>query len=220
MKQKKEVNICVPTLNRYDMLTYMIISLKESTVPVDRVHIIDNGNRINLKPILKHDIKIRAVAFGHNIGVAASWNWFCENVNEHRIICNDDVEFYPDTIEKMIDAYDENFLTYPNGIPSANSFSCYMLPDKIYSDVGGFDINISPNYAYFEDNDYHRRMRVKGYDIKGIPDCQLGHKGSSTLKFLPKEYGHHERFRIAQKNYVKKWGGMPGKEKFNTPYDR
>ncbi len=96
------------------------------------------------------------------------------------------------------------------------------MPNNIVNSVGLFDEWISPNYGYFEDNDYHRRMKLLGFDIRPIESAGVIHVGSSTLKnFSPyEEKIHHERFRAARDRYIQKWGGLPGEEKFLTPFGK
>jgi GT2 family glycosyltransferase len=115
--------------------------------------------------------------------------------------------------------YDENFILYPH--EGTTSFSCIQVPRKIINDVGYFDETISPFYAYFEDNDFHYRMKLKGYDIKSVPGCKVKHIGSATFKKLtPVEQKlHHQKFNEAHYRYLMKWGGDPGKEQFTVPFN-
>lgn len=218
-----EVNVCIPVLKRYDTLVGCIESACNSTVMPDNIYVINNGiNDITVKEI---PVPIHIYIPGFNIGVAASWNYFIKTAKEMRIICNDDVQFFPDTIELLIEnfhKYGDKFLIFPgNGIPSLNSFSCYVLSDKIIEDVGLFDETISPNYAYFEDNDYSYRMSLKGYNLHGAPEVRMSHVGSATLKvFNSVERDlHNKKFGLAQSNYVSKWGGPPNKERWTVPYN-
>jgi len=212
-----KVSVCIPTLTAYKELDNCIETIYASTKKVDDIYIIDNGRKLSKK----YGDNVHITRVTSNLGVAKSWNWFINNVPEIRIICNDDVQFYPEAIQTMLESYDENRLVYPNALNNMNSFSCFILPDKIVKDVGLFDETISPNYAYFEDNDYHRRMLLAGYDIKPC-DASVGHVGSSTLKHFNKfmEEKHHPKFRLARSNYNRKWGGEPGKETFATPYNK
>ncbi len=215
------INICIPVLNRYDLLDKLLVSLLESTVKPTEVYIIDNGGNFSIRRELAK-LNIATYRPGENIGVAKSWNWFLKNVKDVRIITNDDIIFYPDSIENLVKEYNKEFLVYPNGIDSGiNSFSCFMLPDNIVKKVGYFDEEISPNYAYFEDNDYHLRMKQKGFDIKLAKDSFVGHYRSATLDAFSKKEKeeHHKKFRLARTNYIKKWGGLPGKEVFTTPFN-
>ena len=213
-----EVNVCIPTLNRYDLLNQVLTDIKSSIVIPTAIYIIDNGNGFkNQFP----ELNIIVHKPGRNLGVAASWNWFINNVPEIRIIMNDDMKLPPDSIGKLANGYDENYLVFPYGM-GVNSFSCFILPNKLIEDVGLFDETISPGYAYFEDNDFSHRMSLKGYGIKIILNTSLGHHGSSTLKlFSQKQISeHHKKFQLAQSNYKKKWGGLPGDEKYINPYNK
>lgn len=211
------VNICIPTLNRYDLLRQLLTNLLESTITLDAVYIIDNGNRYNIE-IPQLNIIVHKPE--RNLGVAGSWNWFINNVPEIRIIMNDDIQLYPDSIGGLVSEFDENNLVFPSGL-GISSFSCFILPDNIIKDVGLFDETISPGYAYFEDNDYSHRMSIKGYGIKPA-NINVGHHGSSTLRlYTSKErMEHHRKFDLARKNYQRKWGGTPGKEKYHTPFGK
>jgi len=211
-----EITLCIPTLTRYDLLSKCINSAENSIVKPDKYLIINNGNNLINIP----DDKVEVISFGHNIGVAASWNYFIKHTNEIRIISNDDVEFYPDTIKEFVDGYKDNYINYCAGINGLNSFSLFIIPDKIINAVGLFDETISPNYAYYEDNDYHYRMKLLGYDIYGNTNWNAGHIGSATLKAFTQEQmdQHHSKFRIATANYQRKWGGLPGHETYKTPY--
>lgn len=210
------LNICIPTLNRADLLEDTIKSILNSSLVADRIYIIDNG-RQEFSQFIRDNV-YNIVVPGRNIGVAASWNWFINNVSEFRLICNDDVIFYEDTLEILINNYDSENITYPSGIPSANAFSCYIISDTVVNKVGLFDEAISPGYAYFEDNDYFRRMSLLGIRLVGVPNARLDHKTSSSLKKgIP---NHNQLFNKAQKNYITKWGGLPHKEKYLTPYNK
>lgn len=215
-----DVNLCIPTLNRYDLIVKCLKSAEAGTLKPVHYFIIDNGTKLTMKD-LPQDIldKISLIKPKFNIGVAKSWNWFLDNVEDHILISNDDIEFYEDSIEKLMSGYDENFSIYP--AEGATSFACMSFPRKIINDVGHFDESLSPFYAYFEDNDYHWRMRLKGYDIKDIAGCKVKHVNSGTMKkYTPLEIDmHHIKFREAQARYIAKWGALPPKEKYDVPYN-
>ena len=207
-----ELNVCVPVLNRYDLLDRLIASVSCSTIKAN-IFIVNNGN----KKLSLDGISI--LNLGMNLGVAKAWNWFIRNVPEIRLICNDDIEFLPDTLEKLVSAYDEDHLIIPN-LGQANAFSCFIIPDKVVEIVGLFDETISPNYAYFEDNDYAYRMGLAGITGTPVPDATVNHPVSSTLKAMTKleRDSHDKKFKLAKTNFIKKWGGKPGEEKFLKPY--
>jgi GT2 family glycosyltransferase len=209
------ITLCIPTLSRYDLLERCILSAEAGIVKPDRYLVMDNGGTLKL------DLpKVEVVTFGYNIGVAKAWNYFIKNSEEIRIISNDDIMFYPNTISTLV-SFSEPSNMYCTRDIEANSFSLFVIGDDLVNTVGYFDEEISPNYAYFEDNDYHRRMDLAGRELRKIPGCTCGHFGSATLKSysLQQQNEHHIKFRIAQANYEKKWGGSPGNETFSTPHD-
>ena len=214
----KEVNLCIPTLNRYDLLVTCVLSAVSGTVKPTQILIIDNGLKLD-RPNIDN---LHVYNFGRNIGLAASWNFLIKNTNEYRIIVNDDIEFFPDTIEKLINSYDENYVVFPGAVMAVNTFSCFMISNKIIDNVGFFDENISPGYAYFEDNDYRYRMHLAGFETKRAVECGLIHRSSSTIKKFnhPQINIHHKLFEKAKNNYINKWGGLPENEKYLTPYNK
>jgi GT2 family glycosyltransferase len=215
-----EFNLCIPTLNRYDLLIRCLESAEAGTLKPTAYYIIDNGMNLDLNTIPKEfGNRVYIAKVKYNLGVARSWNWFIDNIKDHIIFCNDDIEFYEDSIEKLMSGYDENFAIYP--AIGSTSFSLIQFPRKIFEDVGYFDEGISPFYAYFEDNDYHYRMKLKGYDIKSINGCKVKHVGSATIKkfTILEQNMHHGKFEAAKYRYLIKWGGIPGKEKFTEPFD-
>lgn len=213
------ITICIPTLNRYDLLLKCIKSCEKGTLKPDKYVIIDNGQKFteNYSLPIKNAV---IISFGENIGLANSWNWFIQNIPDTKIICNDDIEFSTNTVQIFADSLEENFILTPKSISGSNAFSCFSIPKKISDSVGDFDPTISPAYAYYEDNDYFKRMRTKGFDLKSI-DTDVSHLGSSTLKMyddIETNY-HHYKFNMATNNYIKKWGGLPNHETFNIPYN-
>lgn len=220
-----KLHLCVPTLNRYDRLADMIASAKAGTVVPTDIWVIDNGGawisdrEVNF--IDEQNIQHHYTKFGHNIGCAASWNWFIEQTKDVRIICNDDIQFSADAIEKLVAAFNPNAMLCPDSM-AGSAFSCFLLPDNLVEKVGLFDDRLSPNYCYFEDNDLYRRMQLLGYGIETVKDCLVEHAKSSTVSAMSAEdkERHHERFRRAEFRYKSKWGGLPNHEVYETPYNK
>lgn len=98
-------------------------------------------------------------------------------------------------------------------------FSCYLITRECHRWFQ-FDEAFVP--AYHEDNDYHRRLRIAGFDdrIFGV-NLPFWHIGSGTLKTNPQiEATWGPRFARCQEYYVAKWGGLPGKETHLTPFNQ
>jgi GT2 family glycosyltransferase len=211
-----EVSICVPVLKRYDMLIKLIESIEVGHFKPTRYVIVDNGTKIDNYQLPKIAGEYFIQRPGLNAGVAGSWNFFINNFPDIRIICNDDIVFQPDAIENFVNQFDENYMMCPM---LANAFSCFMLPDKVVKLVGLFDEKISPNYGYFEDDDYSRRMSLLGINLKLTNNVRVWHHKSSTLESYTsaERDDHNRRFNIARSNYNKKWGGIPRHETLETP---
>jgi GT2 family glycosyltransferase len=214
------INICTPTLNGYQRITKLFDSCKVGTVKPDHFYIVDNGGMITNT---SSDVTIHKPS--RNIGCAKSVNWFLRNVPNYLFYSNDDIVVYPDTTEKLLAAYikDPNYLLYyPNGLQGCNAWSFCLLNPTFVEMAGYLDENISPNYCYFEDNDIVYRGILNGYPTYPVADCNVIHEHSATFKNLPQhlQEEHHVKFRLARENYCKKWGGLPGEEKFKTPFGK
>lgn len=201
------INICVPVLRRYDLLRGMLASAQYGA---DHFWIIDNG----MQPQKIHD-----AVFGidrpfnvyhppHPMGIAESWNWFIRNVDEERIITNDDVIFSLQSIPIIAST--------PGDIVFACGYSCFLIRNSCTHSVGLFDETISPGYGYFEDCDYSFRidaMVKDGYRVVMADARNAGvkHIGSQTWQSgTPEEIDEHWRkFNIAKANFLKKWGRLP-----------
>lgn len=199
------IHVCVPVLKRYDLLRNMVESLRWSTTPCD-VLVIDNGQQGEKVTRLLEPLGVTFEVFlpPQPMGVAASWNWFIRALPEPRVITNDDVIFAHDSLAKIVAA--------PLDLAWACGFSCFLIRDICIEKVGFFDEEISPGYGYYEDDDYLQRLDGRGTRPALVRadnvDAGVRHHQSATLAACtPAEIEeHHRKFRIAQGNYVKKWG--------------
>jgi hypothetical protein len=181
------------------MLHKLLRSLESSTVQPDSIYVINNGDG-------EVQSSGNIVTYIHKpaapLGVAESWNWFIRNVPQERIICNDDVQFSPHSIETLINT--EGDLVFTNEC----GFSCFLIRDRCVELVGEFDETISPGYAYYEDVDYAYRMVQVPEIRRPRIDAGIIHEGSATLKSrTPDEVKEHwRRFFTAKANFEHKWG--------------
>lgn len=202
------IHVCVPVLRRYDKLRELVLSLAQSTVRPDAIYVIDNGqspDRMNAVsevtsiPFITHTPK-------KPLGVAESWNWFINNVDEERVIANDDIVFAPQSLGALVASKAD--LVWSAG----EGFSCFVIRDSCIDKLGLFDEEISPGYGYYEDDDYLQRLDGRGTKprMAVAENVQTGikHDRSSTLRAASHEeiLKHHQKFKIAQSNYMKKWG--------------
>lgn len=173
-----------------------------------------------------------------------AWNWGIEQAGnegcKYVLVINDDILFSNQTIDKLVcgleDRDDITMITgcnmrghmEPDEIMSYKTdasdfgenpdFACFMVRPSILETFGTFDENFTP--AYFEDNDYHRRIKLLGGLAGSTAAAPYYHYGSKTQNadsLFPTVSG--EMFENNRAYYVTKWGGVPGEELFVQPYD-
>jgi GT2 family glycosyltransferase len=229
--------ICIPTLNRgHDRLQALLETVlrDDNDMLPSKIIIMDNGkqfpNAIDVSDFEDKDPELLAILTAPeqvilvtaklNLGVSASWNWFLNNVPmEHgaMVISNDDVTFHKETLRML---YEEIQKPDNNFVLPLDVWALFAISEKLHKEINGFDENFYP--AYFEDNDFHYRMKLKGYDITLVTDISLGHENSSTLAAFNENQMniHHLCFRKNRSYYTDKWGGPPTHEKYTTPFNR
>lgn len=213
------ITICVPVLKRYDLLQRMVHSLRDSTVRVGFVQVIDNGRdeRRLYTAMRACPVPYDALHPAQPMGVAESWNWFLQNTEEERVIVNDDVLFTPTSLERMLACKADLVWAASCG------FSCFAMRDACIEKIGYFDETISPGYGYYEDEDYLQRLDGRGTRAPSAVavevECGVQHLRSQTLAVAsPSEMSeHHRKFKIAQRNYARKWHL---EEAFGLPKER
>ncbi len=204
----KPINVCIVVFNRYDLLTNLFASIAQSDLRPERVYVIDRGHDVN---------QVRAAANGCQFtyvelagqSLPAAWNWFIDHVPEERVIASDDVVLHSDALRKFLVAPGD-FVGLDDG--ESSHFACFSVRDRCVAKVGHFDEDLSPNYMYFEDCDYMRRIHLAGLVVTGLNCMTHGKAQSWEKKTDAQRDEHHKRFVVARENYVAKWGGLPGEE--------
>ena len=166
-------NLIVPVLNRYDLLQRMLDSVD---VSVEHLLVIDNGSGSDLT-FHERFKKVTVLDMPANFGVSGSWNLGIKSFPyAHRwFIASNDVVFEPGALEQLSQARrDEITLT-----GDAPHWQAFVLGDEAVNDIGLFDEFLFP--AYFEDNDYARRAKFVGVNIR-LLDIKVRHDNSSTIK--------------------------------------
>lgn len=100
------------------------------------------------------------------------------------------------------------------------NFSCFMISKETVDKVGLFDEAFWP--AYFEDNDYHRRLKLVAGDASGVATTTavFYHFGSRTQnEALGKPIVPGSKFEENRGYFARKWGGNPGSEIFTNPFN-
>ena len=193
--------IGIPTLNRADLLEE---SLKKYVVdfPHTPILIRDNGPQA----LTKYPLVQQIGEVVGNMGVAASWNLLCTSIFNigcsHAIILNDDV--YWGKAERDVNDFlakypDKSFYVTPM------DWCNFIMPKKTFQQIGGFDEQFFP--AYFEDNDYTYRLKLKGMSAYKHPFLlPYVYRQSMTME---RDVSVRNAYYLNKKRYIAKWGGVP-----------
>lgn len=97
-------------------------------------------------------------------------------------------------------------------------FSAFMISKVGYEKIGEFDENFVP--CYFEDNDYHYRVNLAGLKAITLPTAIYYHFGSKTQSESGVVVSTHASFDNNRAYFVRKWGGAPGSEQYQKPFNK
>ena len=246
-KKKLEILITVPVLNNLVYTKKALNSIK--TVSPYALFLVDNGSVDDTAEYFKSLAKfpnVYSLVLKENMGAAGSWNeaiqFGIQKLKVDKVvILNNDIILNPATLDfmlqtleipdvglcsaknvsgKIADASDILKIKAPTKpyLTETPDFSCFAIKKECVRRVGFFDEIFYP--AYFEDNDYHYRMRLDG--LKAVCDHRAiyFHYGSRTKTIDPDfKIFLDECYLKNQKTYLEKWGGDPGKEKFEKPFN-
>lgn len=228
----QRIFIGIPVLNRFDLLDQAIAALDYA----DRELFIVNNNTVNAADQeaflrLKEKYQFDSFSPRYNLGVAASWNRIITTAwsrgYEFVYIGSNDTMLAPGALQALA----EMAKPEPEVLWLLKDFNFWCFRLAAIPAVGLPDENFMP--AYFEDDDFLRRVRLAGlgyvhlgetaYEKNGrvVPAVSATHLGSQTIA-SDAEYAAHNgnTFNNWNRNhYVMKWGGEPGAEQFTTPYN-
>jgi len=204
--------LAVAVLNRYDLLRRMLESIAAGSQWPAAILILDNGGLLETThEALPLDELITVSGATEPRSVAASWNDAIRWAQGPLVITNDDIVWGPDAFRAMARAlrYGE-----PDIVTSENvgGFACFGLSRELVENVGYLDERFAP--AYFEDEDYRYRMRLKGFELRNVPGCTITHVRSATVQMLaePERQMLAMRYKQNLALYRQKWGGVVGQE--------
>jgi GT2 family glycosyltransferase len=203
--------IGIPTINRADLLNEALANYFEDFKNTEIV-ICDNGNQ---------EIITRERNFVHykpekNLGVSGSWNMLMDYADKvkgtHVLILNDDI--YLGKSEEEVNTIIR--LWKPEFLCTELNWCSFILSVETFKKVGNFDENFFP--AYYEDNDYFRRMLLANVPIIMNPMLNpVIYRNSMTIQKSPELNNGFEKNR---QYYISKWGGLPEQETFATPFNQ
>jgi len=226
---KRRVSVGIPTLSCYDKLIRLCNHLINDEHPCieAEVLILDNGGRMKESCAVDElaescDLSRWKVAVPpYNLGVAKSWNYLINQLNQC-IIANDDVMFGLNDIAAFLEAADANpgAIILETNHPVGGFSTFYVNRPERWLGMGGFDELFAP--AYFEDNDCRWRLLLENNPAVKVNLSSWKHENSSTLHTGDDRYKrmHWCCFERNKAYYQTKWGGLPGNEQFTSPFDK
>lgn len=196
--------------------------------PVNRYFVLDNSmgkspdvldaiRKIKEKKS-KYIKEIVVVTNAMNVGFSGSVNQIIKQNTDCPYWCVLSVDWHPkpNQLQKLAERLETSF----TGIlcdQTQNGYSALVLTPELLYEVGYLDENFFP--AYYEDNDHRYRMKLAGYEWEYLP-LEYEHKVSSTLKRSTKIKNKNAyTFKENNKYYHAKWGGPPGAEQYETPFN-
>jgi len=91
-----------------------------------------------------------------------------------------------------------------------------LFKRSVFDKIGYADVNYWPN-AYYEDNDYVRRALNAGIKAAGVRESVYFHFWSRSI-FQGEGRPNNVYFQRNEEFFKRKWGGMPGQEKYSKPF--
>ena len=239
--KSKPISIIIPFYGLLKLTEETVASIK--TKYPFKIVLIDNKPDEDTKKWLQFVTKhkdIEAFSFPENLGCAASWNYGILHAkhawkSEIFVILNNDIVLRKDTIDNMIEELMKpdcalitatdvcGKISEPCTIHTVKvsnkheltedpHFSCFALKKSTIEAIGYFDPNFYP--AYFEDNDYHHRLKISNLKAFRTNQALFYHYGSRTMKQDDDiKQLVNNGYAINREYYIDKWGGLPGEEK-------
>jgi GT2 family glycosyltransferase len=203
--------IGIPTLNRADLLVPSLMKYLYDFQGI-KIYVLDNGNQ-DIPKTFGEGIEV--IKNEKNIGVGPSWNVLCRKIYENfdnALILNDDIYLGKKTenISSIISKYRSQFIT------ATPDWCAFIISRDIFDKVGPFDECFYP--AYYEDNSYAYRMK-----LKGVSHCRTPYLNPELYRVsqtIDKDKSLFEYRTKNKKLYIEMWGGLPEREKFTKPFNK
>lgn len=218
------VLIC-PCISRFDMLERMLRSIDH---PIDKIVIIDNSCTNYVVPEDLRHLPIAYIRPIINIGYGGGINAGISQTPHAPwwIFCNADVFFGPGSLAIVDQAMTPEKEPRFFASQMVNPFAFAALNRPLVEKIGLFDEwTFFP--AYFEDNDYQRRMKLSGIGHEVLPttiyhgDMEGPEHGSATIRSSEHfKDRNNQTFVENAYRYKDKWGGHVDHETLTTPWGR
>ena len=231
--KKPVVSVVIPTYNNSGVIGDCLKSVAGSDYPKEdfEVVVVDDGSRDDTRDVVGKFVEgsgnIKYI-YQENRGPAAARNAGIRNARGDFILLTDaDCVVPKDWIKRMLEALKESDVVGGSLTPASSETlyeefeqsrrdrlygaqkkfvdllpSCNLaFPKRIWTEVNGFDESF--RYPSFEDYDYCKRIRNKGYRILYDPSIGVVHKHSTNLKGIIRRAFVHGKESILYKRKMK-----------------
>jgi GT2 family glycosyltransferase len=194
------LNSCVESILRQEGVTIediVIVCNSERTIPCGHEWM-ERGATVYCNP--------------RNLGCTGTWNLGSSTAWTRGYSANfmigDDVVLNDSTGIRRLE---EKVVENPNRLISVASlgFTAWVVTKQVWDIVGELDEGFWP--AYYEDNDYHRRICLAGMG-DAVVEVAHAHYGSGSLRKWKEweDWNAHYAFMVNGDRFRAKWGGYPG----------
>lgn len=196
--------------------------------PVKRYFIVDNsmGKYPDVRQAIETIVKegspfVEQIDVVHNrlnVGFSGSVNQIIKQNTDVSYWCVFSVDWHvkPGELKRLAKRLEEP-VTAILCDETQNGYSSLVFTPELLYEVGYLDENFFP--AYYEDNDHRYRMKLAGMEWEYFP-LEYDHIVSATIKKDPEIFRKNQyTFQENGKYYIAKWGGLPGNETYETPFD-
>ncbi|MCY9512562.1 glycosyltransferase family 2 protein [Paenibacillus apiarius] len=208
----------IPYVNRKDLLYRAIDSIRPYW---GNTFVLDNSAERELK----HDTGLSRSVTVYEPPVpltfTQSMNWFqrvaAEREADAVFYMHNDAEAHPGTPEAFLGVLEDLMSSgrkWGLALTNFDALAAYNM--EAVRAAGPWDTIFS---SYFADIDYHRRLRLAGYDevFTGLP---VEHHGSSTRKSDSRfNFIVDTTWPLYERYYELKWGGKMAQETYLTPFN-
>ncbi|MBN3523154.1 glycosyltransferase family 2 protein [Paenibacillus apiarius] len=208
----------IPYVNRKDLLYRAIDSIRPYW---GNTFVLDNSAERELK----HDTGLSRSVTVYEPPVpltfTQSMNWFqrvaAEREADAVFYMHNDAEAHPGTPEAFLGVLEDLLSSgrkWGLALTNFDALAAYNM--EAVRAAGPWDTIFS---SYFADIDYHRRLRLAGYDevFTGLP---VEHHGSSTRKSDSRfNFIVDTTWPLYERYYELKWGGKMAQETYLTPFN-
>jgi len=210
--------LCVPVLNRYDLLDKMLDSIN---YPIDKILIINNGKEEYVNK--NKNLNVIVLKLPSNIGLSSSWNLAIKLYPNEKYwtFASADIRWQEESLKKIKQNSNSDSFCLSRSIRSDGNFNegvsaAFSIGENIVKVVGLFDENYYP--IYYEYIDYNFRIKNKNlessikyniFDVYENDDAQtIKSDKNFFIKNLETEKNNKEYFNKKIKNNDwenKKW---------------